>query len=74
MKFYFNYIPSTVKILSNMQEILKNSQTTKIFMVFFEGVTVRHPLTVYSPNHFWFSNRFSMKKRQKTDFYKSFDT
>ena len=30
-----------------------NSQNTNIFMVFLEGVSVQHPLTVNFPNHFW---------------------
>ena len=40
------YILSTVLTLSYAKNPGKNSQTTKIFTVFFEGVNVRHPLTV----------------------------
>ena len=56
----------------------KNSQTTKISMVFFEGVDVRHPLTVinskFSQPFLNFPNRFSMKKRHKTGYKKSVNT
>ena len=55
----------------------KNSQTTKISMVFFEGVTVQHPLTVinskFSQPFLNFPNRF-MKKRHKTGYTKSVNT
>ena len=53
----------------------KNSQTTKIFMLFFEGVTVRHPLTVMLPTNFLnFPNHFSMKLRHKTGFKKKINS
>ena len=49
-----------------MQTILNKSQTTKISIVFFEGVTVQHPLTVinneFSEPFLNFPNRFFMKK------------
>ena len=49
-----------------MQQILEKFQTTKIYMDFFEGITVQHPLTVINSKNskpFWnFPNRFSMKK------------
>ena len=47
-------------------------------MVFFEGVDVRHPLTVinskYSQPFLNFPNRFSMKKKNKTGYKKSVNT
>ena len=53
------------------------SQTTKISMVFFEGVDVRHPLTVinskFSQPFLNFPNRFSMRKIHKTG-YKNLST
>ena len=47
-------------------------------MVFFEGVDVRHPLTVINSKFFQpflnFPNCFSMKKRHKPGYKKSVNT
>ena len=47
MKCYLSYSFYCTNPLT-CQKSFKNSQTTKIFMVFFDSITVRHPLTLNS--------------------------